>query len=100
MQVLAERKAAAFLARVGAHLNQSPIENNLLIGIASSLEPAGGAEPLLLRVESEEDIELVAVQTLPRPIVLSRGNGMATHRLAEHLAAVRASIAGVLGPRE
>jgi RimJ/RimL family protein N-acetyltransferase len=98
MQVIAERKPAAFLARVGAYLAASPVENNLLAGIASSLEPEQAAQ--LLRVETDGVIELVAVQTPPRPLVLGRGGEGAAQRLAEHLAAAHALLPGVLGPRE
>jgi predicted GNAT family acetyltransferase len=98
MHVIAERRAAAFVAAVGPHLTRSPIENNLLLGIAGALEH--GSEPLLLRVENERAIELVAIQTPPRPLVLSRGGDEAIRRLADHLASSRASLPGVLGPRE
>jgi predicted GNAT family acetyltransferase len=98
MQVIAEKKASAFLAAAGPHLTRSPIENNLILGIASALEHGG--EPLLLRVEKEGTIELVAIQTPPRHLVLCRGGDAATRRLADHLAAAREPLPGVLGPRE
>ena len=51
-------------------------------------------------MENEGAIDLVALQTPPRPLVLSRGGEAAIRRLAEHLASARASLPGVLGPRE
>jgi predicted GNAT family acetyltransferase len=98
MRVVAETGPDSFLEKVGAHLASSPVENNLLIGIASSVEP--DSSPLLLRVESDTAIELVAVQTPPRPLVLGHGAEGAARRLAEHLASARVPLPGVLGPRE
>jgi uncharacterized protein len=100
MQVIAEKTASAFLARVGAYLASAPIENNLLLGIISSVGPEQGAEPLLLCVEEQGRVELVAVQTPPRPLVLSRGGDEAIRRLVEHLASARMSLPGVNGPRQ
>ncbi len=45
-------------------------------------------------------VELAAVQTPPRPLVLSRGGDAAIRRVAEHLVTARVSLPGVLGPRE
>jgi predicted GNAT family acetyltransferase len=98
MQVIAEKSGAEFLAHVGPHLTKSPVENNLLLGIASTVEYE--TDPLLLRVEEGGAIELVAVQTPPRPLVVSRGAESAIRRLAEHLASMRLPLPGVSGPRE
>jgi GNAT superfamily N-acetyltransferase len=100
MHVVAEARAAEFLARVGPYLEASPIENNLIVGIVASIEPAREKDPpLRLRVERGGAIELVAVQTPPRPLVLGPGGEAPVLRLAEYLAFSRVALPGVFGPR-
>ena len=101
MRIISEKNPADFLGRVGPFLGRSAVENNLLLGISSGIEPGHGNDPpLLLHVEGPDGIELVAVRTPPRSLVLSRGVEESARSLAEHLASAHAPLPGVLGPRE
>jgi GNAT superfamily N-acetyltransferase len=101
MHVVAEGRAPEFLARIGPYLEAAPVESNLIFGVVASIEPARGKDPpLLLRVERDGAIELVAVQTPPRPLVLGPGNEAPVLRLVEYLAFSRVALPGVIGPRD
>ena len=94
---------AAFARRITPFLMQDECENSLILGLAGALtEPAqsNALPPLLLSIESENQIVGVAVQTRPIAFAVTRLPSAAINPLVNHLAAINWSSQGVVGPAE
>jgi predicted GNAT family acetyltransferase len=103
VKVVRHKTAAEFLAKAGDWLEQAEAENNLILGIAAFFASCSGqvqAEPYFLTAQDDDMVVAAALMTPPHRLLITRMPDPAVTLLAEHLLAERASVPGVLGPRE
>jgi uncharacterized protein len=103
VKVVRHKTAAEFLAKAGDWLEQAEAENNLILGIAAFFASYSGqvqAEPYFLTAQDDDMVVAAALMTPPHRLLITRMPDPAVTLLAEHLLAERASVPGVLGPRE
>lgn len=103
MKVIRHKTAAEFLAKAGDWLEHAEAENNLILGIAAffaSYSKQVQVEPYLLTAQDDNRVVAAALMAPPHRLVITRMPHPTVTLLAEHLLAERASVPGVLGPRE
>ncbi len=101
MQVISFQGGREFLERAGALLLEREAENNLMLGVAASMDRS--APPLGTKLYAVEDAgrAVAAGMMTPRhPPVITRGPEAAIRLLAERVWADGVRPAGVTGPRE
>ncbi len=99
--------ARSFLAATRSMLEEREAENNLILGLATTLAGDrtyyGEAPPLLVSVHAGEACIGAALRTPPRNIILYARPGAATtfvRQLCTYLVAEGIRIPGVIGPKE
>ena len=103
MKVARHKTAEEFLDRAGHWLEKAEAENNLILGIAAIFKsPAGQPKikPYYLTVQDAGVTVGTALMTPPRRLLITRMAMPAVALLAEYLMAEKASIPGVLGPKD
>jgi predicted GNAT family acetyltransferase len=93
----------SFLARAGAFLGEAEAENNLMLGLAMSLEAGTmtlSATPVLVTLEEDGRVVGAALRTPPHNLVLTRASEAALEALAGLLRREGVALPGVMGPVE
>jgi len=101
MEIVDHKTAGDFLGRAGPWLEEAEAENNLILGIASSLVDCPeryGAGPCLITVEHGRRVVGAALMTPPRKLMITRSSVPALGALVEYLHETAAAVPGVLGP--
>jgi predicted GNAT family acetyltransferase len=101
MEVIRHKTATEFLDRAGSWMVQSEAENNLTLGITSSLidhPQRHQGEPWLVTIEHDRGVVGTALMTPPRKLIITRSSTSAKKLLAEYLYHTHAPVPGVLGP--
>jgi predicted GNAT family acetyltransferase len=109
MRIVRESDPKSFLDKVGAHLQQLPAENSLLLGLLSELAREGGipgrehdrgnAASVLLWAEGERgEVAAVALQTPPRSLIVTRASNEAIDAVLELAFSANLALPGVVAP--
>jgi hypothetical protein len=109
MRVVRESDPRSFLERVGAHLQQLPAENSLLLGLLSELARSGtipgrahehgNNAPIFLSAEGKKgEIAAVALQTPPRSLIVTRASNEAIDAVLEFAFSAKLALPGVVAP--
>lgn len=101
MRVTRHGTAGALLAEARAFLLRDEVENHLVLGIAGELDAAPAFDgPWLATIEEQGKTVACALQTPPRPLILTRAPAAAVDALVEGMMAWGVELPGVVGPAE
>ena len=104
MQVAFEKNPKDFLKKYGAYLAQHEAEHNLIFSICQNAEgrAARGEQTgiQLTALSNDEGVVMLAVQTPPHNLVLSRATAADVDKLAETLANQNFKFPGIVGPSD
>jgi predicted GNAT family acetyltransferase len=104
MQVAFEKNPKDFLKKYGAYLAQHEAEHNLIFSLCQTAEQrvakGGDAGIQLTGMTGDEGVVMVAVQTPPHNLVLSRASAPDVDKLAETLANQNFRFPGIVGPSD